>query len=140
MLVVNVFALEQDRARDPRAGNRVVHAIEAAQKRRFAATGGADHRDDLPPRQINADVLERLIGAVEDTDVAAGEHRIFGADRRSTATLRRSSGAASAGMRELGFTLSPASAPRRFVSFAGAVGERGASSVGVFMTLSRTVR
>jgi len=67
---------------------------------------------------IDADVAERIFVAIQDTDVAAGKYRICDADRGAAPTLSRTSGAAGAGMRELGFRLSPASAARRFCSLA----------------------
>ena len=52
----HVPAVEQDGTFGARAGNRVVHAIEAAQERRFAAAAGADQGRDLPLGNVETDV------------------------------------------------------------------------------------
>src|SRR3546814_2484532 len=44
--IVDILAVERDRAFDARAGNRVVHAVERAQEGRFAAARRADERGD----------------------------------------------------------------------------------------------
>src|SRR5204862_471040 len=76
-LIVDVAAVQPDRAGDARARDRIVHAIQAAQERRLAAPGRADHRQHLAARDVQGDVLQRLLGAVEHTHVAAREQRIL---------------------------------------------------------------
>ncbi len=48
----------------------VVHPVEAAQEGRLAAAGRADQRRDLVLADVEADVLQRLLVAVEDADLA----------------------------------------------------------------------
>ena len=47
----------------------VVHAVEGAQQRRLAAARGADEGGDLLVRDVEVDVLQRLVPAVEEVQV-----------------------------------------------------------------------
>src|SRR2546430_12493421 len=48
---------------------------QAAQKRRLAATGRADHRQHLFARDVEGHVLQRVLGAVKDVHIPTGEQR-----------------------------------------------------------------
>src|SRR5580658_877192 len=76
-VVMDVPPVQQNRAGDAGAGNGVVHAIQATQEGRFAATRGADHRQHLAAADVNGHALQRLLGAVENTHVAAGKYRVL---------------------------------------------------------------
>ena len=107
-LIVDVAAVELDRAGDARSGNRIVHAIEAAQEGRLAAPGRADHRQHLAARDVQGDILQRLLGAVEDTHVAAREHGILDRGFRLAGRVSRCGGVHSAARLEVQAALSGA--------------------------------
>ncbi len=67
---VDVLPFELDRAGHPRRRNRVVHAVEAAQERRFAAARRTDERGDAVVVDVDRDTLQGLLVTVEDVDVA----------------------------------------------------------------------
>ena len=73
---------------------QVVHAVQHAQQRRFAAAGRADHAGHLPVRQIEADLLQRPVAAVEEIQVADGDARLIRSPHRSALARHRSSPAA----------------------------------------------
>ena len=50
---------------------RVVHAVEAAQERRLAAARWTDERSDAIFVNVDRDILQRLLLAVEDVDAAS---------------------------------------------------------------------
>ena len=52
-------AIEQNLAFDAAAINHVVHAIEAAQQRRFTAAGGPNQRRDAMLRDLQINVIQR---------------------------------------------------------------------------------
>jgi hypothetical protein len=54
----------------------VIHPVQAPQKGGLAAARRADHRDDLVLADIQAHVLDRVLVAVPDVDVATGHARI----------------------------------------------------------------
>src|SRR6266480_5558905 len=91
-LIVDVAAVEPDRAGDTRARDRIVHAIEAAQECRLAAPGRADHRQHLAARDVERDILQRLLGAVEHAHVAACEQRILDRGFRLARRVSRGGG------------------------------------------------
>ncbi len=66
--VEDVAPLEVDRALGPHAVDQVVHPVEAAQKRRLAAAGGADEGRDPVPRDLHRDVVERLLLPVPERE------------------------------------------------------------------------
>src|SRR5579871_3341822 len=97
VLRMDVLTVEGDGARHPRARDRLVHAIEAAQEGGLAAAGGADHRQYLAAPHIDADLLQCLLLTVEDVDVPAGHDGVVDGDltRRAaalSATLQRDRG------------------------------------------------
>jgi hypothetical protein len=67
-LGVDVGAVERHRPADPRARNQVVHAIEGAEKRRLAATRRTDAGGYLMSLDVESDVGERLLVAVEEVE------------------------------------------------------------------------
>ena len=66
------------RPRHARRGDGVVHPVEAAQERRLAAARRADEGGDEVVVDLDRDVLERLLVAIEDADVV-GAHLRFAA-------------------------------------------------------------
>src|SRR5262249_31351647 len=60
---------------DPSAGDEVVHAVEAAQKRALAATRWADQSGDLVAADVDADVAQRLKRPVVEVEIVDIEHR-----------------------------------------------------------------
>jgi hypothetical protein len=60
--------MQADLTLDAAAVDQVVHAVEAAQQRGLATAAGADERGDLLLRDAQADVLQRLLGAVEQIE------------------------------------------------------------------------
>ena len=57
---VEVDAVVQQLAVHGRAGDEVVHPVQAAQERALAATGGTDERGDLPGADRQLDLFDRL--------------------------------------------------------------------------------
>src|SRR6187401_349268 len=78
--VVDVLAVEQDRAFDSRTLDGVVHAVEAAQERGLAAAGRPDHRQHLLLADVDADLLDGVLRAVIHVHVAAAEDGIVDGD------------------------------------------------------------
>jgi hypothetical protein len=116
VLVVDVLVVERDPAGDARRVDRVVHAVQAAQERRLAAAGRADQRRHLIQADIEIDVEQRLLLAVENADLVAahldrfvrlGVHRVahrvfeglFGHDVHSRRILFSTSAARTAAVR-----------------------------------------
>jgi hypothetical protein len=73
---VDIFAVERDRAFDPRRGDGVVHAIEGPQEGRLAAARRADEGGDMVHVDIDRHALDRLFLAIEDLDVTGRHLRI----------------------------------------------------------------
>ena len=67
---VNVPVIQRDRSGHPADVDDVVHAVETAQEGRLAAARRADQRRYLVLGQIDVDIEERLLLAIEDVDVA----------------------------------------------------------------------
>ncbi len=67
---VGVLAFDLERAGDAAAVDRVVHAVDAAQERGLAAARRADEGGDGAIGDVDRDVEQRLLVAVEDVDVA----------------------------------------------------------------------
>ncbi len=63
---VDVAPLDDHPSRDAGPVGEIDEPVERAQKGALAAAGGADDGRDPAPRDIHADVLEGLLGAVED--------------------------------------------------------------------------
>src|SRR5882757_11004313 len=59
--IVYVLSVESYHAVDVRARDRVVHAIEAAQKSRFSTARRTDHCQHLIASEIEADILHRML-------------------------------------------------------------------------------
>ena len=76
---------------DARAGDGVVHAVQAAQERRLAAPRRADHGQHLIASDIEAHVLHGVLVAVVHIDVARAHHRVVDriASIRDPAARRR---------------------------------------------------
>ena len=68
---VDVLAVELDVAAHARRRDSVVHPVEAAQEGRLAAARRADERGHAIVVDVDRDVLQRLLLAVEDADVAS---------------------------------------------------------------------
>src|SRR5690606_24996713 len=68
--LVDVQFVQPDVAGHPAVTNGVVHPVETAQEGRLAATRRADQRGDRSRGNIEADALQRLLGAVIDVDIA----------------------------------------------------------------------
>jgi hypothetical protein len=64
--------VQQDVAGDPADVDGVVHAVQAAQKGRFAAARGADHGDHLVAPMSRETSIDGVLVAVVDIDVPAG--------------------------------------------------------------------
>src|SRR3990170_2908236 len=73
---IDILPVKGDRAGDPAAFDDVVHAVEAAQEGRLAATGGADQGGHRAVQDVERDVEQRLLVAVIDVDVP-GRHLYF---------------------------------------------------------------
>ena len=66
----------QDRAaRDARAVDQIVHAIDATQQRGLAATGRSDERRDGARRDVKIDIEQDLMVPVGEIEVAHLNHR-----------------------------------------------------------------
>src|SRR5581483_9655812 len=78
--VMDVHPVERDRPGHTSARDRVVHAIQTAQKGRLAAAGGPDHGQDLFAADVDGDFLQGMLVAIENIDVAAHEDRILDGD------------------------------------------------------------
>jgi hypothetical protein len=78
-----------DLALDPRAGDEVVHPVQAADERRLAAARGPDQRRDLMLGDPQRDVADRAVPAVEHVDCPRVEDRL---GRGRTAWDRRLDG------------------------------------------------
>ena len=76
LAIVDVLAVERDAALDPRRFDGVVHAVQAAQERRLAAARRADERDDRVAGDVDADVLDSVLVAVVDVDLARRHDRV----------------------------------------------------------------
>ena len=63
---LETLLLRHDFTGDPASFDGVVHAIEAAQKGRLAATGWANHGDDFVAGDIQGHFADGMIVAVED--------------------------------------------------------------------------
>ncbi|MCY1432221.1 hypothetical protein D9M71_482120 [compost metagenome] len=78
-LGVDVVTVEADLAVDAAAVDQIVHAVEGAQQGRLAATGRADEGGDAVLRDVQADVEQRLLVAVEQVEAGHLEgHRLAG--------------------------------------------------------------
>ena len=82
--VEDVLAVEQHFAGGALVGIEIVHAVEHAQQRRFAAARRADEGGDLVRVERQRDVFQRLELAVEKIEVRErrSSRRAFAVDRR----------------------------------------------------------
>ena len=89
---VDRVAVELHVALDAHAVDQVVQAVDAAQQRRLAAARGPDQRRHLAARDAHRDVVERLLRAVPEAEVARSRgrrpRRTRGVDRRSRPARR----------------------------------------------------
>ena len=68
--IVNFDILDDDFAcGDPRADDFIVHAVDATQQGRLAATGGADESGDRVAVEIKRDIFERLGRTVAEAEI-----------------------------------------------------------------------
>jgi hypothetical protein len=67
--VVDVLVVDRDLAGDAATGDRIVHAVDAAQERRLAATRGANEGHHALFGNVDRDVLERVLLGVVDVDI-----------------------------------------------------------------------
>ncbi len=90
-LAVDVVAIEVDGAFDTAAVDQIIHAVEAAQQSRLAATGRADKGRHTLARDVHADVIQRLLLAVVKAEVRHfdGHGFVSQAQRALVATQRR---------------------------------------------------
>ena len=65
---VDVAAADADPPFDPRPGNDVVHPVQRAQERALAAAGRTDERGDQVRPELDRDVFERPLVAVEERE------------------------------------------------------------------------
>ena len=68
-----VLAVKQHPALETAARDQVVHAVEGAQHRRLATTGGSDEGRDLPIGKIHIDVFDRLEVAIGNGNILQGD-------------------------------------------------------------------
>jgi len=71
----DVFAVEQDFAVDPVARIKVADPVQRAQQGGFAAARGADQRGDQPVAEGDVDILQRMIVAVMEVELAGDDLR-----------------------------------------------------------------
>ncbi|SIQ65962.1 hypothetical protein SAMN05421641_11177 [Paracoccus thiocyanatus] len=69
-LVIDILAVQRDLALDPADVDGVVHAVQAAQEGRLAAARGADEGGDGLVQQVDIHVLDRVLVAIPDLNVA----------------------------------------------------------------------
>ena len=74
---VYVPAIQFDLAFDAGRRDRVVHTVERAQEGRLAATGWTDERRHILGRDIDRDLVDSLLVAIEDGN-RLGAHLGFG--------------------------------------------------------------
>ncbi len=74
---VYVPAIQFDLTFDAGRRDRVVHAVERAQEGRLAATGWTDKRRHILGRDIDRDLVDSLLVAIEDGN-RLGAHLGFG--------------------------------------------------------------
>ena len=86
---VEVGAVVEELAVDPRARDEVVHPVQAAQERRLAAARGADQRRDRVPVDLERDAADRERRAVGDREVVDVEDRVLRAARPAAARRPR---------------------------------------------------
>ena len=67
--------MEEDPAVAAEERVEVVHPVQAAQQRAFAASRGPDHPQDLVGADLEGDLLERGLTAVPDRVVVESEDR-----------------------------------------------------------------
>src|SRR3954471_10134910 len=72
---VDVEVVEQDLALGVRAGDLLVHPVDAPHERRLAAAGRADHRRHLVGRVLEVDALDGVGIAVVGVDAAQADAR-----------------------------------------------------------------
>ena len=72
-------------ARDTRAGNHVVHAVQRAQESRLAATRWTNEGHHNAFGNLDRDVVQRLHAAVEEIQIANSDFRL----RRVVPAARR---------------------------------------------------
>ena len=71
--MVDIVAIEFDRAFDARARDRVVHAIERAQESRFAAARRADESGHMLGMDVDRNFIDRLLVPVEYRNVGRAD-------------------------------------------------------------------
>ena len=87
---VDVLAVEEQLARRAAAGDQVVHAVDRPQQRALAAAAGADDGRHLAGWEIERDVLHRLVVAVEEGEILAGDMGFAVRFRRQAPSSERS--------------------------------------------------
>src|SRR5690606_3495700 len=73
---VDVLAVVGDPARDPGAGDEVVHPVDRSQHRGLAAAGGPDHRGDAVARHGQRHLAHGVDAPVVDVDAAEFDDRV----------------------------------------------------------------
>ena len=86
--LVHVGVVEQHAALGARAGDLLVHAVDAADHRRLAAAGRADDRGDLVGAEIEVDALDLLGVAVERAQLLEARRSGPGLARARTGSPR----------------------------------------------------
>jgi hypothetical protein len=76
LAIVNIVAVEGNQPVDPRRRDGVVHAVQAAQERGFAAARRADQRQHLIASDVETDIFDGVLVAIMNVDAACGHHRI----------------------------------------------------------------
>ena len=65
----NVLAVEKNLADQARVADRLVHAVERAQERGFAAAGGTDQRRDFVLGNVQVEAEDGLLLAIEEIQI-----------------------------------------------------------------------
>ena len=76
--IVSIRLLHVGGARHSRAGDGVVHAVDAAQKGGLAAARGTDERHDAVIADIDIHVENGLLLSIEHRHVARRHHHVVG--------------------------------------------------------------
>ena len=67
--VVNIFVVQQNLAFDGNPIHQIVHPVNAAQQRRFAATAGTNVGRDFFSRHFHVDAVQGLFSAIEKIEI-----------------------------------------------------------------------
>ncbi len=77
IFIVDVLLVDGDLAGHAAAVDGVVHAVQAADEGGLAAAGRPDHGDHFVAADIEGDILDGVLVAIVDIDIAAGHPWVF---------------------------------------------------------------